>query len=255
MVIVNLFQRRKAKACIACRQSIRRDAWRCEHCGAGQGPRLCVICAKEIPHAALQCTECHSYQSTRRRFFFLSSTNLAWITAVFVVMGNLFAVSSWVVNRQSHTSCRVARSNSDSIFLQAWNSGRKPSALNAFRLTFPAEIHVNPTVLRPSADADTVVGPNGLTVSRLTVVKLCAGAKPGGIEYYTQQEIKEILEAKRPVPLMAKLEIDIEESCCLFDLVARPRLWTETDRFPTDRIKDFITGRLISHEKLKPDCP
>jgi hypothetical protein len=208
-------------------------------------PRLCVVCAEELSDAALRCNRCDSPQTTWRRFV---SSEFKWLTILFLVIGNLYAAGSFLSDRHSYTSIKMVRANEQRIYLKAWNTGKKPSALTDFSLCFPPGMGINTTVLEP-ATGDSVVPPNGSIEIALRVANdLCRSRKRGSTERYTKEEVVAGLEARRSRPLTVRLGVMVEESGHAWDLAAHPTFVRKGDTFAETRIKEFIEAVLPEAE-------
>jgi hypothetical protein len=243
------FFRRKGRICPISNEEIPRGQANCATWEA-HGPRLCVVCAEKLADAALRCNECGSRQNTWRRI--LSESTLKWVIAVFLIIGNLAAAGSYFADRQSHTQIKMTRADENYIYLKAWNTGKKPSALTEFKLCFPPAVGVDSTELEPAiGDPDqkehvsSVVPPAGSIEVALRVAgDFCPSRKRGSTERYTKEEIVNGLKTRRSMPMMVRLAVRIEESGSTWEWTSHPRLETKEDTFAEERLRTFIETAL-----------
>ncbi len=151
---MNPFKRQETTPCVACRQQTSDRAFPCEHCGE----RFCVVCGDDIPPYAPYCKECQSYQSGVRRFFSVSNTTLAWLTAFLALISTVVSGGSRILDRESQTGFKVTGAKVGRIHIQAWNSGREPSTLLNYELEIDdhanVEVCESKLILTPASQTD-----------------------------------------------------------------------------------------------------
>ncbi len=126
--------------------------------------RQCRICAKVMPRSAKRCNSCQSYRGFRR-FLSFSGTILALLTALFSVLGNVIRESSNFVNRHSRTSISFLSADDNVVYVRAENTGRTPSTLGGFWLTFEDQLEIAEVRLVLTAGESRIV--RGGSESRL----------------------------------------------------------------------------------------
>ena len=146
--------------CLSCNTVIFNDAELCALCealptGAHCDVEVCVVCRKTMPAAARRCNACGTYKKFPtlpiiKDFTSIISAPLALVAAI---------LSVWFYFT-SHTHMKLGRSKDATIYVKVWNTGKRPSTLEGYRLLFDALPKKQVTLdLIPSdgADAKSVI--------------------------------------------------------------------------------------------------
>ena len=232
--------------CAACGNEISAKAEVCDVCNFKQFKMIpCAVCKKPIPSGADRCNECETYQGWRRHFP-VSATVLSLLLAFFGVLSAVFAAASNFIDRESSTRVKVTSADDVYLYLKVWNTGRKPSTLIGYRLSFDglpiqsAELHLSKEDVK---DAKNVITPGPPVKLTLSVDQLIGAQKADKRLRYSVQEIQKQLAKQR-----LTLEIYVEESndpSSGFPCFCRRRLYhTRVDTFTADRVAKFIIGRM-----------
>lgn len=229
------------KKCVACDNEIPACEKVCPICRSPANGTECKNCWKRIPEGALFCTKCNEYQS-KRKYLQASTTGFTLVLAFFAVFSGVFSAGTYVSDRNSDTKVMVTSADSKVLHLKVWNTGRKPSRLVDYRLKFPSELMVENTAL-DQAEGDAVIEPGRPVSVSLTVKELSRSLKPGGKEHFTKDDIKSFLDKSGRL-VTSQLEVDVEESGHLWQLSSQPFVIQRSDTLPTDRMKEFILGRI-----------
>jgi hypothetical protein len=246
---MNPFKRRpKTKLCAACGEEISNLAFPCKHCGE----RFCVVCGHDIPPFAPYCKECKSYQSGVRRFFSLSNTTIAWVTAFFAVISTIVSAGSHILDRESETGFKVTGANDGSIHIRAWNSGRKPSTLLNYQLeidkTSP-EVLEDKLILTPNSQNENqpaqqvekriiILQGRSRQIDLAAVKALTTTACTSSDDKSCIQRIRDQLNRRT-----FTLSIQVQESGRWWKLWGPTPVDTKKDReVPGDVIEDFFIG-------------
>lgn len=127
------------KSCVVCELSMPAAEEKCPTCGSLQRLQLCVVCKAAIPLDADYCNQCKSNQGRIGRHLPLSATVPALLALLLtLVTSAIVPLYSWWMERNSHTFVKVTGANPQYIVAKAWNTGRRPSTLVAYRLTCDA---------------------------------------------------------------------------------------------------------------------
>jgi hypothetical protein len=151
-----------------------------------------------------------------------------------VIVTGMIPLVSYIKDRDSHTRFKVTSSGNNEIYLKAWNMGRKPSTLLEYRLRFD-EMPAKESMLELNAidkkDVVNVIAPGTPARIRLSLALPATIPERRRKAQYTPEERMAMLLRKSPMTM----EIDVEESSD-----SNSSFHRRTDKFPTDRISDFI---------------
>lgn len=229
------------KKCFGCGVEILRDAETCTVCLSVQAPNFCVECRNRIPAKANLCTICKSFQPWWR--IFPKVTAALPVAAFLAMLSGIYSVATYLSDRNSDTRFMVASADANLLHLKVWNSGKKPSRLIRYRLKFSGNRMIEDAIL-DQAEGDAVI-PFGVPVNvGLSVKELARSVKPGSNERYTKDEIASSLSDDKSLAVTVEVEVDVEESGHLWQLISRPFVVPRSDPLQARSIKEFILGRI-----------
>jgi hypothetical protein len=161
---------------------------------------------------AVRCNGCGSYHGWRR-FINFSTTVPTLLTALIgIAVTAILPLMTYYRERNSHTVIKVSRCNENQIFVKVWNTGRRPSALIAYRLKFDRMPHAEnkETTLELANDAESIIEPKEKAVTiPLSVPRIRDLLK----EQYTIEEVNDYLgDRKKWAEIPVTVEIDVRES-------------------------------------------
>lgn len=231
----------RLRNCVACgADKIPLSVLECPVCRHSMTPQLCVICGKAIPARAKICSVCKSYQ---RGWRVVSNLAAAFPVMAIIALGSaLYTVGTYLYDRNSSTKFKVTSVDEKVVHLMVWNTGRKPSRLIAYRLSFLGQLPLEDTDLR-QVEGDAVIESGKPGKVGLDVAELTRNLKPGGKEHYTKDEIEALVSA-HDSPRKLQIEVTVEESGHLWNLTDGPFNTMMVDKVPAGSLKMFILGRL-----------
>ncbi len=228
----------RKKKCVVCDCEMLEGDEICTACEFGQAARQCVNCRKRIPADAKVCAICKAYQRWWRMLSEFASA--VPIIAIIALASGIYTASSYLSDRNSHTVLKVTGADQNMIYMNVWNTGRKPSALVGFRLKFDQLSATKETTLQqPLKDvteqASNVIVPYAAPVTiTLGLPRQSDLSNAQRAKQYSKDELS-TLSNKELGKLAMTLEVDVEESDD--DNTAQQR----RDHFKADRIEEFMT--------------
>ena len=225
------------KPCVVCFKRIPMGAQKCSECKSAQG-KPCNVCGERLLPSSKRCNACQAYQSRWPRLSTIVSLSSLALGVIGVISA---ATSAWTyVHDESNTRFKLTGAGPEQIYVKAWNSGRKPSALVAFRLVFD-RLPGQETTLDLSPEdklkAANVIAPGAFV--DLILRRPVENSLPVSLraQQYRARQVQDLLHdpaTRDQEPLT--LKIDVEESS---DPPGTHR--TYPDHFTAQRISDFIT--------------
>lgn len=120
--------------CPSCGELLPPHARVCKNCKyLVSATAICVSCGDLIPHTAKKCTHCQTYQDWRR-WFSVSATVLASLTALISVIGLTISTVSTIAKPQSTTTTAIIGSTSEHLLVAIVNSGNASSVARSFSI-------------------------------------------------------------------------------------------------------------------------
>jgi hypothetical protein len=152
-----------------------------------------------MPLKATYCTSCSSHQGLRG-YIGISDTALALLVALATALASLYTHFEDYRNRNSNTTIAFVSGEQNVIHARAWNTGRKQSILRDYHLV-ANDLGLQPLLLTPIGNSQTIVPPNGDVAFDLQVDKI--EPKPG----FNLRNALGLIGARR-----VTLLIDVQES-------------------------------------------
>jgi len=175
-----------------------------------------------------------------RRYFNVSTTALALLTALFSVLSIIISQGSAVLHRHSETEFKVTGAQGSKIYLKVWNNGGEASTLLSYRLKF-AEFPIRDVDLFPEhAQERRYIIPSGrpIEVALEAYGRLKGTCRPAYPQPCEPTNVLQGLGGR-----YVTLEVEIEESGHLWNLIStHPYRRTQSDAFSGNTIGEFIVG-------------
>ena len=234
-----------SEACLVCGEPLRspRPA-KCKFCNSAQGPP-CVACGERLLDKSIRCNDCDTYQNlwSLENLWPLRlppSTAFSILAKIITVLSILVPAWLWVYERNSDTEFKVTGAHHDQIYLKVWNTGRNPSTLTGFRLSFDRLPKEKMLVVDLDAgdklQAKNVIQPGQFVTLVLKQPIQESLSSEMQAAQYTPAEVKALLEQKKTWEPLT-FAVDVQESN---DRDGTHE--TRTDHFPRERISDFLTA-------------
>src|SRR6185369_3311635 len=113
------------KKCIACEKELEDILQRCSDCQSLQKLDCCETCGIALPASARRCNKCSTYRGKWRHLPVIAQ--IAQILGGVVLVGGAIAsLYLYFSDYNSHTHFLLASTNSSTVTIKVWNTGKKP---------------------------------------------------------------------------------------------------------------------------------